>query len=434
MRHASLRSGLYMLLATVSLVLFQIGVSVAAMPVSVAKGSNGSPHFMIGDQPFVPTGVNYLIQHLGSPYQSFDMFDEKTFDARKIDKNLTEIAADGYDVVRLWLKGFDPDNGFGLGPNQVSDAYADNVLTTLQEARRHGLYVILTGGFKVGMWLPKNYLPSGSMPGDDVVGGNNRLILIPQMAEATGHFFHDLLAKIASKDRTALDSIFYFDLYSELHFDLHQPPFSATNGSYEFDGRSYDLGSGVSRQALMNNAVEAWTRTVSSQVRTVDPRMLLAVSSFFLVSTGHRGFNGGFNGKPGVDSSPFPPLPEALIKGGVNLLDIHFYPTPAGPGTSGFHDRIDTIMRADNISADIGYPISIPLIAGEFGETQSSRFSREDALSELILTKDYMCKYRFLGYVVWSWNAADKSALPTNKDLRKAISPKLNPPFCGSKM
>jgi hypothetical protein len=430
-RRISHRSSL-LTLAIASLTLLHVAASTAATPVSVAKGSNGSVHFVIGSQSFIPVGVNYLVQHVGAPYQTFDMFDAKTFNAKVIDQNLSEIAADGFNVVRLWLKGFDPDNGFGLGPDQVSDAYADNVLQTLQQAQRDGLRIILTGAFKQGMWLPKNYLPTESMPGTDVVGGVNRLIMLPRMADAAGQFYHDLLVKIAAKDASALDTILYFDLYNELHFDLHQPPFSSTSGHYDFADQSYDLSSGMNRQALMDSTATAWLRTVSAKVKAVAPHILVTASSFYLVASGRTHFDGGLNAPSSKAPLPFPINPKAMIMGGADILDIHTYPSPASQGLSAFHSRAHDIMMSEGLSAAKGF--QLPLIAGEFGPSESKLYRQADALAELSATKITFCTYYFSGYIVWLWMPGNLDALPTNAALSKLVVPKLNPEFCGQQI
>ncbi len=424
-----IQHGLFKILTTASVVLLQIGVSAVATPISLATPQNGGTHFVIGGEDFVPVGVNYLAQHLGAPYQTFDMFDAKTYDADTINKNLGEIAANGFNVVRLWLKGFDPDNGFSSGADQVGDAYADDVLKTLQQAQSHGLHVILTGAFKQSMWLPKNYLPTGPMPQPDVVNGINRLIMIPKMAEATGQFYHDLLVKIAKKDPSVLDTIFYFDLYNELYFDLHQPPFSKTSGYYEFSGHSYDLSNGASRQALMDSASETWLHTVGSRVKAVDPYILVTASSFYLAASGRKGFDGGLNAEAGITPSPYPVHPTAMIKGGMDILDFHTYPSPDRPGLSGFHSRAPHIMMSEGIFATARNPL--PLIAGEFGLANSQLFSPTAVLSELSKTKAALCDYHFSGYVVWSWMPGIINALPANQPLLKLVAPRFNAKFCG---
>jgi hypothetical protein len=401
----------------------------AATPVSVAKTGNGAAHFVIGGKVFVPVGVNYLIQHVGAPYQTFDMFDTKTFNIDAINQNMQAIAAEGFNVVRLWLKGFDPDQGFGLAHDQISEAYVDNVLATLQSAQRQGLLVILTGAFNTRLWLPKNYLPATAVPSTDEIGGMNRLLMIPAMAEGLGRFYHDLLEKMAAKDPSVLDTIFYFDIYNELHFDLHAAPLSASSGQYSFDGHSYDLGSASGRQALMDSAATAWMRTVGGKIKAVAPKILVTSSSFYLAAGGRSNFDGGLTSKPGAAPSPYPLRPEAMLQGGADLIDIHTYPSPARPGLSAFHDRAPNIMRAESITSDPVYPV--PLIAGEFGLASTKVFTPSETLAELAAVRNTFCQYHFSGYVVWAWNDADPDSLPSNTDLQHIVAPKFVRKFCG---
>lgn len=394
--------------------------------VTIQMGFNG-PSFTLDGRVFVPIGVNYLQQHLGPPYQSFNMFDAQSFDRLAINRNLSAIAAEGFNVVRLWLKGFDPDNGFDCGPKQISDTYVGNVLSSLQLAKRHGLRVILTGSFRKDVWLPKNYLPESTSVSTDEVGGMNRLIMLPQMAEGLGQFYYDLLKKIGAQDPESLDTIFYMDLYNELHFDLLYPPFSAKSGGFTYEGKRYDLSSGVSRQNLMDNAAEAWLRAVGARVKEAAPNLLITASSFYLASRGSTIFDGGITAQHGTVTSPYPLSPRALIKGGARILDIHTYPSPSRPGMSAFHVRAPAIMKAEGLSTLATH--QVPVIAGEFGTSESG--TQADALAELAINKTTLCRYHFSGYVVWSWMDGVAGALPANQALADVVTPRVNSPFCG---
>src|ERR1700761_492993 len=151
----------------------------------------------------------------------------------------------------------------------------------------------------------------------------------------------------------------------------------------------------------MDSTAEAWLRTVSSKVKAVDPHILVTASTFYFAATGRAHFDGGLNAKPGNTPSAYPLRPAAMMKAGVDILDIHTYPTPARPTLPAFHIRAPHIMLTEGITAAKRYPL--PLIAGEFGLADVTQFSHEAALSEMSIIIPTLCEYHFSGYVVWSW-------------------------------
>jgi hypothetical protein len=180
----------------------------------------------------------------------------------------------------------------------------------------------------------------------------------------------------------------------------------------------------------MDAVTEAWVRTIATKIRVVAPQMLLTPSSFYLASTGGTDFDGPLPRKPAtVPHLPYPLRPNAMIAGGANLIDIHTYPSPARPGFSAFHVRAGSLMRAEGISGSSPYPY--PLIAGEFGLSLVKGFAIADTLNELNAARPALCPYHFDGYVVWSWNDADKTAMPANDALTRIVAPRYAPKFCG---
>jgi hypothetical protein len=408
------------------------GVAWAAGPVKIASDENGTKHFTVDGKAYVPIGVNYIISHQGAPYKTFDTFDTQDFHAQEIDQDLKAIADYGFNFVRLWLKGLDPDNGFSQGANKISDAYVDNIFATIHKARGYGLRVVLTGSFHEGMWLPKNYLPTTPLPGEDVVGGMNRLLLLPEMANSTGEFFHDLLEALQRKDPQILTAIFYLDLYNEFHFVLDQPPFSKFSGSYQFNGKQYDLGNAGSRQALMDDAAESWMRTVKAKVTSVKPDILVTASSFYLSAMGHDRFDGGSMTSKGANGpANYPLRPAALLRGGADLLDMHTYPSPVRPKLTAFHTRADGIMRTSEITEAAR---DVPIVAGEFGAYKAKFGSPAEAPEELLATEEVMCRYGYSGFAVWMWKGFGDTWMLTDEPLMQALAPKYHPEFCGRKV
>jgi hypothetical protein len=410
------------------------GRSLAATPrIEIVTDAQGFRRFSAGGKSFTPIGVNYLYEHTGAPYQTFDMFDTSADNLATADRDFASLAREGFNFVRLWLKGLDTDAGFDSAPFKISDAYAAKVLRTMQTARRHGLRVVLTGSFpKNGLWVPKNYLPETPLPPVNVVGGMNRLILLPEMARSTGRFYHDLLVKLEATDPDIADEIFYFDLYNELHFDLNQPPFSKHFGEYRFGGQSYDLGNPTSRQALMDRAAQAWIKAVVAEVRPAAPRLLTTASSS--INYGNPGFDGGWAAvQTGKKAPSFILRPSAIISGGADIIDIHMYPGPARSGLTASHERLAAGFRLNEITTSTAR--QAPLIAGEFGAFMGKFPTPAGAAAEMAATVAASCPFHFTGFAFWAVQNVKGQTWSLNDDndaLLRALAPRYHPNYCGA--
>ena len=208
--------------------------------VGVGRGKDGFAQFSLGTQRYLPIGVNYFHLHQGPPYP----FSPSTLSTlanlirRIIEDAFSRMKESGYNYVRLFLSGFSPDRGFDRDDRGIGEDYLENIRRAMRLADKFGLHVVLTGLFRAGQWLPRNYLPHVN---DSAVGGINRLLLVPQYPDDLASFYRDLLIGLRAKEPHLLSCIFYLDLYNELQFDINQPPFSSQVGKFSFDGTDYDL-------------------------------------------------------------------------------------------------------------------------------------------------------------------------------------------------
>ncbi|MFC4167053.1 hypothetical protein [Teichococcus aestuarii] len=365
---------------------------------TIGYDSQGYPALMVDGKVFEPRGYNVVIQHQGEPYQSFATFDVEYFNPEMLERNFKILEKAGYNYVRLWLKGYDADNGFGLQAPGISDSYVNNVLLGMQLARRHGLQVVLTGSFRPGVWMPANYMPAGQPSGREV-SGINRLLLLPAMAQALGDFYENLLTRISEMDNKIISSILYFDLYNELHFDLSQPPFERMAGKYVYAGQTYDLAIPGDRQALMDAAGRQWLRTMAGAIHRVEPDLLITASSFPVANFGHRGFDGGkILGQP-QQWKPYPLRPSVILAGGANLIDIHLYTRPAGNNRSRSAQKVVELLARSDITPAL--TAHVPLILGEFGSKDLFISQPDKSLPEMETVWQALCPLRPAGYALW---------------------------------
>jgi hypothetical protein len=424
--------------------------------VTIAPDGTGVQRFTVSGKPFVPVGVNYMIEghgtYNGSSYQTFDMFDTQNFNITTIDSSMASIAQNGFTYVRLWLKGIDTDNGFS-SPN-AWNKYVTNIVATIQDAEKYGLHVVLTGSFPgpTGTgFMPTNYAPSASsIPSN--VAGMNQLLLVPAEGQALGQFYNNLLTAMLAIDPKIASDIFYFDIYNELHYDLNAAPLSSNTGTFTFLGVTYnlndfssnDLADPTSRQALMDVAAQYFVQVVGGQIRAAMPNLYLTPSSYYNHAFNHAGYDGGL--LLAESTNNYAMRPYYVLQGGANLIDIHNYPSSTF-NTSAALASNEIITAATTPTGTLISAKIAPLISGEFGEETSGYVINGDtyiqgleaAITEMLSTESSVyCGYSYTGFAVWEWNdiPSDTFVLidPTNDPsglLLHATAPLYNPQFCG---
>jgi hypothetical protein len=371
----------------------------ACEPTQIGNTGNVAS-FLTRNGVFFPVGVNYF--HLShTPYPSFDTFDQKEFEESKIDAAFATIHNNGFNYVRLYLAGYEPDRGFEGIPNRIGRAYLQNIAQTLSLAEKHHLYVVLTGRFK-DRGIPSNYLPQrGAVSG---ISGANRLLLAPSYSAGIAAFYHDLLRGLEDINGNILSCVLYFDLYSELQFDGNSAPLSSEHGTFRFGQKDYRLDDQVDRQALINTASDRWLRQVITEVKATAPNLHVTASIFPNAIFGRRGFDGAWPNPRSREYTvdPYPIDPRVLAETGADLLDIHLYVHPPHGLTPSMHDDLYRVMGSSGV-----FPSSrrkIPIVVGELGALKSLYASPDDAIPELTATLTGLCKFGISGWAFWMWD------------------------------
>jgi hypothetical protein len=159
---------------------------------------------------FVPRGNNYdrlaTLNCPNAPPASHSDLDVGLYDPNGVDAAMTLMQTNGYNLLRLWLNGWCPNNTIGNPAGGLSSAYLANLVDFLQHAKNHGIYVILTID-----WIP---LVGGYE--DDFSGCNdfndyNTLNLCAGGVKANNRFFHDLVQDLIAQ-QAPLDAIFAYEL------------------------------------------------------------------------------------------------------------------------------------------------------------------------------------------------------------------------------
>ena len=190
---------------------------------------------------------------------------------------MTLMQTNGYNLPKLWLDGWCPNNTIGNPAGGLSSAYLANLVDFLQRAKNHGIYVILTID-----WVPQvgGYV-------DDFSGCNdfndyNTLNLCAGGVRANTSFFHDLLQDLIGQ-QAPLDAIFAYELSNEYYYNGDLPPLSWTSGTVTTaDGQTYDMSSQTSRQQMMDNGLIYFTNQGRAAIVALDPTAPVTVGFFVL--------------------------------------------------------------------------------------------------------------------------------------------------------
>ncbi|RZA05274.1 MAG: hypothetical protein EOP11_13195, partial [Proteobacteria bacterium] len=377
---------------------------------------------------FLPRGTNFnrnenRILPDGSPEWWYRTFDVGYYQPEMVEPILAEIEKSDYNYVRIFLSGQHPDAGFGRTSPGVDDAYVKNVADFLRRARNHGLFVVLTGQFAAGQWLPKNYLPL-TTPLENV-DGSNQLTLNPSYGKALGQFYRDLLIGLKAQPDDVLSAIFAIDIHNEISVNKREKPLSAGSGTFTYNNHEYNLADNSARQALIDAATVSWANTVIDSIKTVDRQILTTASVFTIGASGNAGFNGASLSDGGDGRAALNPKVQAKSK--ADFLDIHVY--AAGPNYNFEKD-----MQKEGLS-----PSSIPnkpLVMGELGTFRDVSPTREIATATLQSMIAKSCGYGFNGWGFWIWDGVgDKSndvwSLTTNEGAMNAFfAPSANGDLC----
>lgn len=434
-------------------------VTVVSPQITVSANANGDKIFTLGGQQFVPIGVNYFNDvsstYNGTAYKTFDLFDSQSYSQSAVDSFMSSMAANGFNYVRLWLKGVDTDNGFVINGTSTWSAYVANVVTTIHEAQKYGLHVVLTGSFPgpTGTWLvPANYTPTGSAPTN--VAGLNEMFLWPAMYQALGQYFNDLLTAMVAIDPNISTGIFYIDVYNEAKFDTTAAPLSLTSGTLTFNGVNYsmsdyatnDTTDSTSRQAMMDTATTLFMQTVGGKISAVMPNVLVTASTFANYAFNHTAFDGGV-----TKSTKYYALrPYYMLQGGGKILDMHNYPSKTGVANGPACFASDEYIAASTTPTGTMVNATIaPIISGEFGASTSIYYTGGLTFEQAVqagnaqmqtFESDFFCSdILFNGYAIWDWNQdypnADTFALidSTNDPAQyylQAWAPKYTTTYC----
>lgn len=379
-----------------------LAVSTSSNPVSVSlhepagriaiRQAATGPEFFdaVTGARFVPRGNNYIrLNTLADPWgeTSFNhsLFVSKHFDEARTRTALRAMAADGYNVVRV----FTTEISAGSPAGGVEQSYVANLARFIDLAWQHRIRVLVTfwnlprqGGYQLDHAFPAH------------VEGINATYLYQPLIDAKKRFLRDFIW--ALKPMVPPEAVFGWEVENEVTFFETQKPFSQRSGFFAgADGHTYDLSSEAERNALADNGLVHWANELTRAVKDADPAGLVTASFYSPLAVS--------GDDPRMIRTSH--VMRDADKGGtlLDFIDIHMYPHTY-PG----------FQQMSREMASFGFPKSgKPIIIGEMGiifpNVSPKHETAEVAARSLRALQTLSCQeeYRVQGWITYTWDTVE---------------------------
>jgi hypothetical protein len=342
---------------------------------------------------FHPVGFNYIdLRLLENGVLWHDTFNPSRYDEAVVSSNLADIAAAGFNTVRVFIDNQVGSNSVVLAyeDTELSPAYMQNVASFLEQAHAHGIGVV-----PCVVYVPTSAARYFAFhdPTDNVEGMNQHH-LTAWLIAAKRLYLRDFIQTLTAlaPERVA-DTIIAFDLQNECCYYLNVPPFSLSSGTVTpANGVTYDLA--TDKVKLADEMAVYWVDQMAEVVHQEAPGSRVDVNVFTYAAVGRSIGDFSLSGASWKDRYPF--RPEALAASDADLLDIHFYTSDSSELQ---HDLNSIEFGA---TAQAWMMAGKPMIVGEFG-AHTSQLSFEEAVDWKQDEVDRFAEYGFQGWIYWTY-------------------------------
>jgi len=227
---------------------------------------------------FFPVGFNYVDLRTNDVGNVFhDTFNPNRYDSATVSFNLAEIAAAGFNTVRVFTETAVGASGVALSPtdSELSPEYMQSVADFLEQAHAHGIYVVIT--FEGFPWTTRYAAYVDSVPN---VEWMNPGYLNPGYIAAKRVYMRDFIQSLRqlAPDRL-VDTVLAFDPQNECCHYLSAPPFSLSSGTVTpANGITYDLA--TDKVQLADDMAVYWTDQMAEEIHMQAPGVLVDANVF----------------------------------------------------------------------------------------------------------------------------------------------------------
>jgi hypothetical protein len=360
---------------------------------------------------FVSRGANYA--RFGVPpgeSSTQDVtFNVGFYDATAASQALQELAAYGYNTVRIFLNGACATGCLGdpATADDLADGYVANVVDFLTKARANGIQAIVVA----------DSVPAGTSYADQVAAGSSaqfagtNLDYLTAGGGAGNAAFWTALVQRLTAQQQLRETILSFELRRQAYFRSDEAPLSLASGTVTTaNGASYDLSVAAQRQALMDENLSYWADAVRGAIRAVDATALVSL---------------GFN----LPSSPkVSRLRHVLDTSAIDFVSAHVH-----PGLGSTLAQYATTYELPPVTAK-------PVLMAEFGSPTATYSTLAEAAEALQTWQAQSCGYGFDGWLLWTWDGTGAlsgepefwNAQAGGGLLERGLSPSLRTDPCAS--
>lgn len=347
-------------------------------------------------EPFHPRGFNYVRLDEGRHYTFSD-----AYDARKAQAALDDMARHGFNIVRVFVSMNRTHGVAGdVNATELSPAYLDRACDFLARARRAGLHVIFA---MEGPPICARYRQIAHRDGPPPFEGTNLKYLYGPAQDAKAQYMADFAIGIAQRDRSLLSTVFAYELENETFFSMREPPFNASEGTYELNGRSYDLADEADLQRLADDGIKMTADKCVAAVKKVDPDAMVSADVFTFQAVRRTG--PGHLRTDQTRDRRFPARPLALVDTQLAYIDIHFY------SSSGYGLATDLQSIEWEQFAPAAKKAGKPIIMGEFGAFKGRVESAEQAVELLVPHVRRVMDLGVAGWLLWTYDTDEQTGI-----------------------
>jgi hypothetical protein len=374
-------------------------------------GGAGELYYPHNGITFVARGANY--SRLGVPTGESTTqdvtFNVGSYDPGAAGQALVELAAYGYNTVRIFLNGACVTGCLGAPAtaDELSDGYVANVVDFLTKARANGIQtVVVADGVPAG----SSYEAQVSAACCAEFAGANLDYLTTGGVNGNAGFWAALVQRLTAQQQLR-ETILSFELRRQAFFRSDQAPLSSATGTVTAaNGQTYDLSSAAQRQALMDENLTHWVNAVRAAILAVDPTALVSA---------------GFD----LPAAPrLSRLRHVLDNSAIDLVS-----TQVHPGLGSTLSQYATAYELPAVTAK-------PVLMAEFGGPAAA-YPLLYAAAEAVQTwQAQSCPLGFDGWLLWTWDTAGElpgepsvwNAQSGGGLLERALAPTIRTDPCAS--
>jgi len=333
---------------------------------------------------FYPRGFNYIrLEETGIWHNTLN---EESYEPARAAALFADLTADGFNVVRVFIPEDTLDDP--ASPDHIRDAAFANLIDFLQQARQHGIYVILS----------LLHCPASMIPGPFAGQQDPDFVFDATRLQAKARYHQRVIRRIRSCDPDLLSAVFAYEHGNELCFCADRAPF--VQEMDPADEKAMRAASATLQQ-LADRATLHYASVLNTAIKEEDPEALFSINLFTFAAVGRSG-----PGSLYTDRTPdvrFPARALTLAGSAIDYLDIHLYPS----GFAALERDLQSIEweQTRRLLEENGKPALI----GETGVFREWQPDPQAAAAQMQQLLPEMLRAGFQGFLYWTYDCDEQS-------------------------